>query len=143
MSATTSAIVPPGIAADASMKVSTRPRGIGQLHRRPALKHHQRRRVNSDDDSATFFSSWGPTDDGRLKPDISAPGCQNDGDGGVTSTVVGGGYNTFCGTSMATPTATGVIALILQDYRLQFPVANDPHFLRRSKAAFWFKMPSM
>lgn len=82
--------------------------------------------VNSDDDSATFFSSWGPTDDGRLKPDISAPGCQNDGDGGVTSTVVGGGYNTFCGTSMATPTATGVIALILQDYRAQFPAANDP-----------------
>ncbi|GJM25166.1 MAG: hypothetical protein DHS20C16_15810 [Phycisphaerae bacterium] len=82
--------------------------------------------VNSDDDSATFFSSWGPTDDGRLKPDISAPGCQNDGDGGVTSTVVGGGYNTFCGTSMATPTATGVIALILQDFRAQFPTKEDP-----------------
>ncbi len=82
--------------------------------------------VNSDDDSATFFSSWGPTDDGRLKPDISAPGCQNDGDGGVTSTIVGGGYSTFCGTSMATPTTTGVIALILQDYRAQYPSEEDP-----------------
>jgi hypothetical protein len=82
--------------------------------------------VNSDDDSATYFSSWGPTDDGRLKPDISAPGCQNDGDGGVTSTVVGGGYNAFCGTSMATPTTTGVIALVLQDYRAQFPGRQDP-----------------
>ncbi len=82
--------------------------------------------VNSDDDSPTFFSSWGPTDDGRIKPDISAPGCQIDGDGGVTSTVIGGGYDTFCGTSMATPTATGVIALLLQDFRAQFPERDDP-----------------
>ncbi len=82
--------------------------------------------VNSDDDSATFFSSWGPTDDGRLKPDISAPGCQNDGDGGVTSTVMGGGYSSFCGTSMATPTATGVTALLLEDYQAQFPHESDP-----------------
>ncbi len=29
--------------------------------------------LNSNDDSMTSFSSWGPTDDGRLKPDVSAP----------------------------------------------------------------------
>ena len=41
--------------------------------------------LNSNDDSVTSFTSWGPTDDGRLKPDISAPGCQSGGDCGVTS----------------------------------------------------------
>ncbi|NOX57636.1 MAG: S8 family serine peptidase, partial [Planctomycetes bacterium] len=82
--------------------------------------------LNSNDDTATSFSSWGPTDDGRLKPDISAPGCQTDGDGGVTSTLAGGGYATFCGTSMSTPTTTGIIALILEDYRAQFPERAEP-----------------
>ena len=38
--------------------------------------------TNSNDDSMTTFSSWGPTDDGRMKPDISAPGCQSDGEEG-------------------------------------------------------------
>jgi len=34
--------------------------------------------INSDDDSMTLFSSWGPTNDGRLKPEIVAPGCEDD-----------------------------------------------------------------
>jgi subtilisin family serine protease len=78
--------------------------------------------VNSNDGSMTSFSSWGPTDDGRMKPDLCAPGCQAGGDGGVTS--AGGAsdvdYVTICGTSMACPTACGVMALVLQDYRAQF-----------------------
>jgi hypothetical protein len=41
--------------------------------------------LNSNNDSMTSFSSWGPTDDGRMKPDISSAGCQSDGDFGVTS----------------------------------------------------------
>lgn len=77
--------------------------------------------MNSNDNSVTSFTSWGPVDDGRLKPDVSAPGCQSDDDNGVTSTSSGGGYTTFCGTSMAAPTTTGVAALIVQDYRDQFP----------------------
>ncbi|MCK5572077.1 MAG: S8 family serine peptidase, partial [Bacteroidetes bacterium] len=32
--------------------------------------------INSDDNSMTTFSSWGPTDDGRIKPDVVAPGGQ-------------------------------------------------------------------
>jgi subtilisin family serine protease len=78
--------------------------------------------LNSNDDSMTSFSSWGPTDDGRLKPDFSAPGCQSGGDGGVTSTDSSGdsAYTTLCGTSMASPTVTGIVALMLEDYRVQF-----------------------
>ena len=72
--------------------------------------------TNSNDDSMTSFSSWGPTDDGRLKPDITAPGCQNGGDSGVTSTIPGDTYDTFCGTSMATPAVSGSVALMLEDF---------------------------
>ena len=82
--------------------------------------------LNSNDDSVTSFTSWGPVDDGRLKPDIAAPGCQSDDDQGVTSTSSYGDYNTKCGTSMACPTVTGLASLLLQDYRAQFP--NRPDF---------------
>lgn len=81
--------------------------------------------TNSNDDSITSFTSWGPSDDGRIKPDISAPGCQSNGDNGVTSTTPGGGYSSYCGTSMASPTVTGIAALIMQDWRQQFPDRGD------------------
>ena len=84
--------------------------------------------VNANNDSMTTFSSWGPTDDGRLKPDIVAPGCQSGGDGGVTSAGSSSdtSYSVKCGTSMASPTACGLAALIIQDYRAQFPGRPDP-----------------
>ena len=67
-------------------------------------------------------------DDGRLKPDISAPGCQSNDDDGVTSTFSGSDteYGTYCGTSMACPTVTGICALLLEDYRAHFPALDDP-----------------
>jgi len=80
---------------------------------------------NSDDESMTYFSSWGPTDDGRIKPDISAPGCEDGGDGGVTSCSANGGYTNMCGTSMACPTVTGLSALIMQDWRNLYPGEPD------------------
>ncbi|HVP11949.1 MAG TPA: S8 family serine peptidase, partial [Phycisphaerae bacterium] len=83
--------------------------------------------LNSNDDSMTSFSSWGPVDDGRLKPDISGPGCQSDGDYGVTSCSSSGdtAYTTMCGTSMASPTVCGISALLLQDFRAHFPSRPD------------------
>ena len=90
--------------------------------------------VNSNDESMTGFSSWGPTDDGRLKPDVCAPGCQVEGDYGITSCSSSGdsSYRSLCGTSMASPAVCGLAALVLQDYQEQFPGQPLPRnsFLR-------------
>ncbi|MBQ7924008.1 MAG: leucine-rich repeat protein [Clostridia bacterium] len=51
------------------------------------------------------FSSWGPTHDLKLKPEITAHG------GEITSTVPGG-YGEQSGTSMASPNMAGVMAII-------------------------------
>lgn len=94
----------------------------------PAKNHIAVGALNSNDDSMTDFSSWGPTDDGRIKPDVCAPGCEEGADGGVTSTANSGdmAYRVYCGTSMAAPTVTGLSALLIQDWRVQFPTSDDP-----------------
>ncbi|HKQ50221.1 MAG TPA: S8 family serine peptidase [Phycisphaerae bacterium] len=88
--------------------------------------------LNANDDSLTSFTSWGPADDDRMKPDVSAPGCQVGGDGGVTSCLASSdtAYGSFCGTSMASPTVCGLSALIMQDYRAHFGMATP--FMRNS-----------
>ncbi|MDX2130737.1 MAG: S8 family serine peptidase [Planctomycetota bacterium] len=84
--------------------------------------------VDADTDLVSSFSAWGPTDDGRMKPDFCAPGCQSAGDAGVTSTTSDGdsAYGVMCGTSMATPTVAGSVALLLEDFRARFPGRPDP-----------------
>ncbi len=55
------------------------------------------------------FSSHGPTADGRIKPDVVAPG-----EGVVTVAVRGVDYVRLNGTSFASPLVSGVCALLLQ-----------------------------
>ena len=64
----------------------------------------------NDDHSREIYSSRGPTGDGRLKPDVMAPG------GAIMSAQAGSGngYVSYSGTSMATPHVAGVAALMLQ-----------------------------
>ncbi len=73
--------------------------------------------IDSDTGEVSSFSSLGPVDDGRMRPDLVAPGCQRGGDRGITSTRSCSGYTVYCGTSMATPAAAGVAALVLERMR--------------------------
>lgn len=56
---------------------------------------------------AAYFSTWGPTNELLLKPDIGAPGYE------IVSTVLAQGYEEMSGTSMAAPYIAGVAALYL------------------------------
>lgn len=91
------------------------------------------------DDGVAPFSSRGPTPDGEIKPDIVLPGVN------ITSAVPpgpcllwhrvrkgsGGAYATFSGTSMATPMASGLAALLLE----REPSATPPQVKAKLMAA--------
>jgi len=61
----------------------------------------------------TGFSSWGPTDDGRIKPDLVANGV------GLYSSLASGDwdYGSFSGTSQAAAVVSGSVALLQQYYQ--------------------------
>ncbi len=66
------------------------------------------------------FSSWGPTPDLQIKPEITAHG------GSILSSITGGSYDRISGTSMACPNLAGVVVLLRQYVVENFPdIADD------------------
>ena len=66
---------------------------------------------------STTFSSWGPTDDGRIKPDVVAngqtllsPTIQTVGGGATPDSL----YEDMSGTSMAAPTVSGIVSILAE-----------------------------
>ena len=64
------------------------------------------------------FSSWGPTPSLGIKPEITAHG------GNIKSAVPGGGYDELSGTSMACPNLCGIVVLIRQYLKEEYPDAT-------------------
>jgi serine protease AprX len=91
--------------------------------------HHNR--GGSAPDALTQSSSRGPTDDGRLKPDVSAPGawvrsCRSQEATDIsTSTWSSQWYLEYSGTSMAAPNAAGASALI-REYLIEVAQRPEP-----------------
>lgn len=80
--------------------------------------------LQSSDIQMSSFSSWGPTDDGRIKPDIVAVGVDI-----LSSTdASNSSYAIYSGTSMSSPQAAGSILLLQELYAKQ----NDGLVMRSS-----------
>ncbi|KAL7781385.1 subtilisin-like protein [Trichoderma afarasin] len=70
--------------------------------------------ISTSDPSAApipaLFTSWGPTNELLLKPDIGAPGFE------ILSTIPGNDYISMSGTSMAAPYIAGIAALYISKH---------------------------
>jgi subtilisin family serine protease len=79
--------------------------------------------VYAFDGHLSSSSSLGPTFDGRIKPDLLAPGCRSSVGGlGIRGAMLGGqAYTGMCGTSMAAPAVTGIVALLMHQLSGAFP----------------------
>lgn len=72
----------------------------------------------------SYFSNFGPTDDGRIKPDISAKGVDVSSTTGLSNNA----YDTYQGTSMAAPAISGMVLMLQKHYNN----LNPSTFMRAS-----------
>ena len=68
--------------------------------------------VQASDSRISSFSSWGPTDDGRIKPDLVAVGVNLFSTSNTSTT----GYSVLSGTSMSAPQTSGSLLLLQEAY---------------------------
>jgi len=86
--------------------------------------------ASTDNDQVASYSSRGPTQDGRVKPDLCFPGSgiiAARAAGTAMGTPQGKYYTAASGTSMATPHCSGAAALLLQ----AFPQASPEEIKER------------
>jgi hypothetical protein len=87
--------------------------------------HNTTKTPNSDPQNMAYFSSIGPTYDGRIKPDVCGPGYYTYSAMAADRTVVGDAMTcevvAKAGTSMSTPTTASNAALVRQYF-------TDPNF---------------
>ncbi len=82
---------------------------------------------NSETDNPEYiagFSSRGPVDDNRVKPDVQAPGSD------VYSTMPGNDYGYMSGTSMSNPAVAGAAAVVVEWYEDEYGEKPSPAMVK-------------